>query len=224
MKVKRTFVTSMFLFSLIFTMAMGTALAQMESRPNWALTESDMSDYELYLEESETYEDPNSDAKLEAWYQIWVKPSGCIEDGSCNAVVGAVYAESNQAATNEDLQAIKNAFEQYSEFEDITSEVPYAALAFVYEQDYGYGASISGGLAIFNTKKHMVSVAEATVAQTSAPKASASTSLDNLKEILIASGQKAQAALQTIPGYEVMILLGIMGSVSAILIFKKLRK
>ena len=119
------------------------------------------------------------------------------------------------------LEIMKSGFSSYGNFTDITDLVPNALAAFMYNM-----SGLYMGFAIINTRKHIISTAQLSIIPPSSsgegiktPIELSSKGVDATQDLLIAAGNAAGAL--SIPGYDLLIFLGISGVITAGIILRK---
>ncbi|MGQ4873268.1 MAG: hypothetical protein ACP6IY_04255 [Promethearchaeia archaeon] len=200
--------------------------AEDEKRPDWVLDPDEqkefLEDFELYDEESSTYEDPIYKKKVDVWWQIWLSPKGCTDAPPCTAIFGIAYFESEEPITQEDLDDFKDTIESLNvEIEDVTDDVANAAYAIVYKMTVT-NASLYFGFVIFNTMKNYLLVVQVDLQLSSGDDLNIKPAADignKVQDLLVATGEAAK--ILAIPGYDLMLIVGIIGVISTILILKK---
>lgn len=226
----KKYIAILLLSCLFLTSFMGTFVTAAE-RPDWALDPEGSTnvaeDYELYEEETieftNWYEDPSEIVNV--WYQYWISPKDCDEDGSCNAIIGIAYLNFSEQISDDYAQDFEDALDTWGDnLEDITDEVPYARFAYMLNMSYS-GVEALMGFCVYESLKH----ATIFVSASNLPSSSASSGdigvagevSTAMKDLMVASGEAAQSALGMIPGYNVLLTIGILGAVSAVIIYRK---
>ena len=215
---KKTTTSSIVLLSLVFLV---TTTPTAKGALPWAPTT--MTGYDLLYETSMSVS--YGGVTVTGWGQGWVAPTGCNATGTCTAGFMLQYMEFSEAFPEASLTALKNAMSAYTAFEDVTADVPGAAFAAV--------ATIGGivviGYAILSTMKHFIiggaynlGVFSADDGEAEISPSSATADAAAMKEGFVAVGTHASAVLGLgIPGYDLLLILGLVGAVSAIMVIRK---
>jgi len=168
---KPSLILSLLMVSLLSGLTIST-LAQGEDpkAPNWALDPQKHSnligEYDLHGEYALSYSDPYSKETVDAWFQIWFSPKGCVQSTtSCDAVLGTVYIETSTQISQKDVDKFKETVDKIYRIEDITAKVPGAALSIIYYLSIP-GYSIYFGFTIYQTMRHYMFVTEASITVT----------------------------------------------------------
>jgi len=168
------------------------------------------------------------------WFQVWGLPDGC-NISTCTTLLTIGYMELEEAIPTqymnaETMQAAMDAIPGGSgiTFTDVTSEVPNCEFAYVMNITIGFAMTV--GMAVFEGGKkygYFMSFAGMPVPSSSASgsgddfgiglQASASTT----EEMTTLMGALGSAHPPGIPGYDLLIFLGLAGAISTVVIIKK---
>ena len=234
---KKTMVSAIFLVSIILLMSSSNILAINEGAPVWALDPTKdaqyLADYDLLYANNNFSTDfsglgsygSSIQVNISGWFQVWGGPKGCAP-GSCAVIVAISYIETSFKIPDIAFPYLKNIFASAPGFEDITSQVPNAALAYMYNGSGGFYF----GMAYLNTGSNFIMTIQynssAWVTPSSSGDSKSSLKLSSAsgeqatKDLLIAAGNAA-GVLNGIPGYDLLIFLGVSGIISAGIILKK---
>jgi hypothetical protein len=220
-------ISSVLLITLGLVLTSSNVLAINEGAPIWVLdptTHSDhLTDYDLIISNDSIGDAGlgSSYVSVSGWYQVWVGPKGCMSSGPCTSIIAIVYLEISIEFPDLAIEFMKSGFQSYLNFTDITSQVPNALAAFMYNM-----SGLYMGFAIMNTRKHIISTAQLSVIPptssgegTKSPIELSAPAKDATKDLLIAAGNAAGAL--SIPGYDLLIFLGISGVITAGIILRK---
>ena len=213
-------------------MSAPTALA---AAPTWALDPeshaANLGDWELLLEMS--YEFPSfTFTNVTGWFQVWGKPDGC-NISTCTTILTLGYIELEEALPTQymnadTMQAAMDAIPGGSgiTFTDVTAEVPNAV--FAYTMNITVGFSMVIGMAVFEGgKKYGYFMSYPGMAIPSSSSSSSgdigiglqsAASTSDMTEIMSALGN---AFPPGIPGYDLLVMLGLVGAISTLVIVKK---
>jgi hypothetical protein len=210
-------------------MTSSSALAINEGAPIWALDPTThaehLTDYDLMIANA-TFTDAglgSSYASVSGWYQVWVGPKGCNATASCTSIIALSYIEISIEYPDLAIGLMKSLFQSYLNFTDITSEVPNAVAAFMYNLSGFYM-----GFAVFNDRKRILSVVQLSfIPFMSSGGGGSSIQLSSAgatatKDLMIAAGNAAGAV--AIPGYDLIAIMGVTSVIATGIIIRKKKK
>ena len=221
-------ISSLFLISIICVMSAPTALA---AAPLWALdpdAHAEHLDGYVLLYEFEVAFPGYDGNNITGWFQYWGIPKGC-NVSTCTGVLTIGYIEMTTALPTSQMnkETLEAAFEAIGTsviLTDVTADVPNAVFAYTLNYTI-FTMEIMMGMAVFEEGKNyaMFAVFDGLVPSASASDglgistSSAATSAD-MKGLMVAVGNAVPPA---IPGYDLLIFLGLAGAISTFVIIKK---
>ena len=126
--------------------------------PIWALTPTrdadELTGFDLLVSNGTT-QNYGSYASVSGWYQVWGAPTRCYDTPPCTNIIALAYMEFSTALPQATLDIMKSTYGSLGgyDLQDITTEVPNAALAIIFNISNSWA-----GYVIFNTRKHMISL------------------------------------------------------------------